>query len=108
MLHNKIRKMTRKTAAEYYHKKLVYLFESKPSMWYKEIKRICGKSPSGVDFCSDSNDETVANQLNGHLARIIQSLPPFDVNKTNQEYQKISHDDIPLPTISESIKFLVK
>ena len=46
-------------------------------MWYKEIKRICGKSPSGVDFCSDSNDEKVANQLNGHLARIIQSLPPL-------------------------------
>ena len=84
---------------------MVYLFESKPSMWYKEIKRICGKSPSGVDFCSDSNDEKVANQLNGHLARIIQSLPPFDVNKTIQEYQKIPHDDIPLPTISEGQVF---
>ena len=32
---------------------------------------------------------------NGHLARIIQSLPPLDVNKTTQEYQKKPHDDIP-------------
>ena len=53
--------MTRKTAAEYYHKKIDNLFESEPSIWYKEIKQICGKSPSGVDFCSDSNDEKVTN-----------------------------------------------
>ena len=102
MLRNKVRKMTRKAAAEYYHKKIDNLFESKPSMWYKEIKQICGKSPSGVDFCSDSNDETVANQLNGHLARILQSLLCLDVNKMNQEYQKIPHDGIPLPTISKN------
>ena len=74
-------------------------------MWYKEIKRICRKSPSGVDFCSDSNDKTLANQLNGHLAIIIQSLPPLEVNKTKQEYKKIPHDDVHLPTISEDQVF---
>ena len=64
------------------------------------------ENPLGVlTFVSDSNDEKVANQLNGHLARIIQSLPPLDVNKTTQEYQKIPHDDIPLPTISEGQVF---
>jgi hypothetical protein len=105
MLCNKVCKMPRKAVAEYYHKKIDNLFESKPSMWCKEIKQICGKSPSGVDFCSDSKDETVANQLNGHLARILQSLLRLDVNKMNQEYQKIPHDGIPLPTISKNQVF---
>ena len=39
------------------------------------------------------------------MARIIQSLPPLDVNKTTKEHQKIPHDDIPLPTISEDQVF---
>ena len=31
-------------------KKVDNLFELKPSMWYKEIKQICGKSPGGVEI----------------------------------------------------------
>ena len=51
MLRNKIRKMTKKKLQLSINtKKIDNLFESKPSMWYKEIKQICGKSPSGVDF----------------------------------------------------------
>ena len=51
MLRNKILKMTKKKLQLSINiKNIDNLFESKPSMWYKEIKQICGKSASGVDF----------------------------------------------------------
>ena len=33
------------------------------------------KTPSGVDFCSDSNDETVANPLNGEPVKPVKGKP---------------------------------
>ena len=72
-----LKRKLRKAATEYYNSKVKDLYSNKPKQWYRKIKEICGKNPVEVNFHLPEPPYKIANDLNLHLASIVQSLPSF-------------------------------
>jgi hypothetical protein len=72
------------------------LFHSKPQQRHKEVEKLVGKEIKCVNFNLDDTDTKLANQLNVHLASIVQTLPslrPDEIPQPPPDYQD-------LPTIT--------
>ena len=82
---------------DYYQKVVSHLLDSKPGQRYKKIKQMTGKMQTGQDFGYDEPNKQNADCLNTHLAAILQSLPPLNL----EDFPHSSPDLMDFPIITE-------
>ena len=107
-LRKQIKKEIRRAASRYGKNKLNYLKQSKPQQWFKKVKEIGGRSCKSLDFLLDEPPEQTANELNKHLASIVQTFPPLSENQLIPETPKDKIPEISAKQIIEKIQKLKK
>ena len=72
------------------------------------MKEIGGRSCKNLDFLLDEPPEQTANELNKHLASIVQTFPPLSENQLIPETPKDKIPEISAKQIIEKIQKLKK
>ena len=77
------------------------IFNYNPKKWYDLVKKLSGKQISDIDFQLDERSIKTANDLNKHLTKIVQALPPLSAetlesipHSQNENLSHISSKDI--------------